>query len=613
MTDAWTHRTLSEPETAALTVVSSGPRNLRRDLYKFADFVRKNTVKRTYRENLIPKAVAKRLARILSDPEEETFVEENGQGLWTEIVGSTAKALGIVQYSEDGVYAGFASENKSYPDNYIQIVEPAWAEYCQAAPAEKETRILKAIAGMAGNEFFHCPDLVHLDCFPRHDGTRGPATRMNLPVIRRALFEMLAELPPGAWIEFRDFVEMVRHRAPDLILGPETCGPNPESARKLREWEYENKYRKKSAKQTPRPAIILEDRYCNFREYEPRPEAPDQYFHAMSYEQLAVSSPNGFHRVEGRYLERFLCQGPFLAGFVDLAFLPGEDRRGQETIPSFERLRAFRPAPRLRLAVRKDRSLNGVNLTVLPSFEIVVDAPSYPDEQLSLLEPYTVIEYEDAHLHRLRLDRKKVVAFTASQPADAPRARDVLARLSKNPLPENVRHELEAWTGHAEKLTFFDSCGFVELRGDAEHAERIERMLKPYVVERLETGLVVRTPDLVRQALEEELIFPLGVGHAGDAFCAPEGLFRMAAESRTVSEQARKAGDSREKTTVATEDLAGFRSANPKLLKALAEILKPVADPCHIVEGSLLVIPAAVLPAARKALRTLSERFDVEG
>ena len=55
-------------DVAPLNVATELP-DLRRDLHVFVDYVRAREVKRSHRENALSKADAKRLARLMSDPD----------------------------------------------------------------------------------------------------------------------------------------------------------------------------------------------------------------------------------------------------------------------------------------------------------------------------------------------------------------------------------------------------------------------------------------------------------------------------------------------------------------------------------------------------------------
>ena len=55
-------------DVAALDVATELP-DLRRDLHVFVDYVRARKVKRSHRGNMLSKADAKRLARLVSDPD----------------------------------------------------------------------------------------------------------------------------------------------------------------------------------------------------------------------------------------------------------------------------------------------------------------------------------------------------------------------------------------------------------------------------------------------------------------------------------------------------------------------------------------------------------------
>jgi hypothetical protein len=98
---------------------------------------------------------------------------------------------------------------------------------------------------------------------------------MELAPIRRGLIGILGGLDAEVWYGMRDFVDLVRERAP------------------------------------PKPKVTLEDIYVNFREASPKTPYDAR-------DQLTSRTSDAFHRVEGRYIAWFLEEAPYLAGFVDL-------------------------------------------------------------------------------------------------------------------------------------------------------------------------------------------------------------------------------------------------------------------------------------------------------
>ena len=81
--------------------------DLRRDLHVFVDYVRAREVKRSHRGNMLSKADAKRLARLLSDKEAVREVDEEGSSAWIDFVDDIALELGFVHYDTKGQYAGY--------------------------------------------------------------------------------------------------------------------------------------------------------------------------------------------------------------------------------------------------------------------------------------------------------------------------------------------------------------------------------------------------------------------------------------------------------------------------------------------------------------------------
>src|SRR4051795_8416329 len=111
---------LEPADVAPLDVVTALP-DLRRDLHVFVDFVRARKVKRSHRGNALSKADAKRLAKLLSDPDAVREVDEEGSSAWIDFVDDLALRLGFVRYDTEGQYAGYTSQEASFPDNYIEL------------------------------------------------------------------------------------------------------------------------------------------------------------------------------------------------------------------------------------------------------------------------------------------------------------------------------------------------------------------------------------------------------------------------------------------------------------------------------------------------------------
>ena len=597
-------RTLAEADVAGLTIHRAGAVDIRRDIYQVITFIRANGLTRSYRENNIPKTSARKLAKLVSYASEADHVETEGLGYWSDTVLDIARSLGLCTYDVEGSYAGYTSSEPSFPDNVVEVDEDAWQAWMSSPAHVTERRILSALTETWPSELFHYATLLATEPFSAFGSATGPASRMKLPAIRSKLLELLSELPPDRWVETSSFVEQLRRAAPTLILDPATRQPTYESRTALDRWEWNwgkrATHRKKGETPPPKPAIELEDIYCNFKEV-----SASEGRWSSKGTQITSKDPNAFARVEGRYIEWFLCEIPYLSNFVDLAYRPDSDPHGTDLLPRFERLRAFRVTPRLRQVLAGDPSLDRIQVTALPNFEIVIDAASYPCRAVSALAPITKLLVEDGPVIRMRIDRKTVIKRAAESP-DAPSAGQILKDLCGGRLPGNVATEIDAWEGHAEKLTLYEAHGLVELTGDETLRKRAAAALGSLVEEQCGSGfLVVGDADKAFRSLYGGDLVPRRVDHPSHALLGAAAPPTKRARTKKVAKP-RIAGELR------SEDLVGYRSTEPALLAALRDELS-AADVGYLLAdgGFLLLFPSASLPKVRAAIRRLSERFDV--
>jgi hypothetical protein len=603
--------TLSPQQIESRRILKAAPVNLRRDLYQFIRFVQTSGITRSHRENLIPKTVARRLAKLLSYPEEAKMVEQEGCGYWSDFISRLALEMELVSFATKGVYQGYSSSEPVFPDNDISAEEKEWKAYLNKSACQKEKAILDGVLRIVRNEFFHEGTLVKLNVFDTWGCGIGPASRMQLPQIRRRLLELLSGLEAEKWHDMRDTVRWLQQLAPATILDPATRDPAQKPRPPLQDWEWANQG-KTAERRTPPPALRYEDIYSNFRECDPK-DLDHGYFPHNKARQLTSRSPEVFHHVEGRYFEWFLREVPYLAGFVELAYRNEDDSHGKDIVPPLEQLYAFRLTPRFFQVMNSDPVLDRVNLNVLPNYEIVIDAPSYPDRHLEVLSPYTVFLEEDGPIHRLRLDRKKVVETAAANPRAKP-ADQVLREFSGKPLPGNVASELESWTGHAEKLTIYEGMGLLELRGDEAHRRQILSDLGNLAQESAHgKWVVVSKPAQAFDILEGNSRVPIRIAHPELHFSSQAGTLGHCAAPAASAQRPVPARPRPVKASLHQEDLVGYRCSHPALLAALHEALQGETSLCMMAGEDLLIVSASTLPKLRAALRRLSDRFEVDG
>src|SRR5690242_9139682 len=131
-------------DVSRLDVAADLP-DLRRDLHVFVDYVRAREVKRSHRGNALGKGDAKRLARLLSDRDAVREVDEEGSSAWIDFVDDVALQLRFVNYNTQGQYAGYTSQEPSFPDNYIDSRAKAYEQFLALKAADQEARLLKML------------------------------------------------------------------------------------------------------------------------------------------------------------------------------------------------------------------------------------------------------------------------------------------------------------------------------------------------------------------------------------------------------------------------------------------------------------------------------------
>ena len=236
-------------------------------------------------------------------------------------------------------------------------------------------------------------------------------------------------------------------------------------------------------------------RYGNFH------ESKDRWGHEIDIHE---GDEDGFERVEGRYVERFLEGIPLVLRYVDVAYAPKPPRA---IYPSLGCLKAFRVSDRLRRAL--EGRIAEPRVTVTPNFDVHVIAETYPAGILVPACPALRNGFA-RHVHRLEAEKQKVAAARAASP-DLDAA-GLLQALGGGELPANIVHELSAWSEHGEKFVLYADCAVLETDQDLPAAD-------PFTVERVAPGIrLVHSPDKLFDELERRELMPLRIKHGDQAF-----------------------------------------------------------------------------------------------
>jgi len=449
--------------------VVSNRHDLRRDLHRYVQYVDGRNIKRSYRTNELPAADIKRLGQLLNiDPAEEAaaaFRYGAEASTWIDYVDGLALMMGFVSYDTKGSYRGYSSSEPSFPDNFVVFNREAYRKFLALPLAEQERKLFDTLVrgySSSYNEFYQYSILGRLDRFPMWGSAVGVMPTLNFAGIRRFLFDLLQSCEAGVWYSTASLIAFLKAQHPYFLI---PADPKiPRSGR-------------------------FEGRYGNFFE--------DQY----AKEPIPNHVKDGFERVEGRYVERFLEGIPLTLGYVEVAY--------QETPRAFPmkgRLAAFRLHERFLQAMRGD--IPQPRVVVQPNFEIFVESAFYPAYVVERLSHLAEVVKEDTATLVLKLQKQKVAAQAAAN--DAFDVIDLLKTLTGSHVPQNVAIELQEWVGQADVFTLYAGVGLLE------SADPISG-IKPYIIEQISERLsLIRQPQKARAQLQSSGKVVMYVRHADD-------------------------------------------------------------------------------------------------
>jgi len=414
--------------------------DLRRDIHTFVAYASTRSIKRSSRTNELPRADAKKLLQLLHPPtlnaetlrayDDYYFQYAQVAEGWIYYVDSIARGLGFVDYAIDGKYASYSSQSPSYQENYITWDAAIYKKFLTLPVTEQERALREMLINAydySRNEFFAKDMLSRLKRFPAFGSAVGVMPTLNFAEARRFLLGLLKTCTPGIWYSTASLVKYLKmhHR---FFLIPEKI-------------------------KADRFGRLPDKRYSNFYEEEfTRVPIPDD-------------APDGFERVEGRYVERFLEAIPLMLGYVDVAYV----RPPFTSKFPVGALKAFRVTDRLYHALRDN--FPEPKVTVQPNFEIYIESLLYPAAPMYHLTPLTDVVREDTTTTILRLQKQKVAAALANNP-DL-HVIQLLKSLSSKPLPQNIVVEMEEWSTHADAFTLYEGFDLIEFTGNPPNVGRI--------------------------------------------------------------------------------------------------------------------------------------------
>ena len=447
--------------------VFANPCDPRRDLHVFMDYVADRRIKRLHRDNRLAKTDATALAKLMTDPRAVDEINAHGDSDWVDYIDQLARALGFIDYDTKGEYAGYSSVEPSFPNNYIAVDTRAYERFLSAPLQARERRLLSTLLqGLQeeNNEFFQRSVFSRLRPFPIWGSATGVIPTLDFSKIRRFLLNVLQQCDSDVWYSTASLIQHLKAEHPFFLI-PKKPKFKHEGDRK-------------------------QDRYINFC------ESKDDWGREI---QITAEDADAFERVEGRYVERFIEGVPLIMGYVEVAYCRAEYKG---LFPDMGQLEAFRVEDRFLHAMAGE--IPAPKVTVQPNFELHVESEFYPAHVLSQLTPLADVVREETTI-TLKLRKKKVLTRLSND--DSLDVIALLQGLSRRELPQNIRIELEEWSGDSEVFTLHEKVALLEGDEDLPAADR-------FIVESISPTIrIVRSPDRLFTALEKEQLVPLRVKH----------------------------------------------------------------------------------------------------
>lgn len=555
------------------------PRDLRKDLMVFMDYVEQKEIKRTYRNNHLPKTDYKRLAKLMQyDLTDDLAGLKEGWGVpWIDFVDEVALKLKFISYDTEGEYAGYSSSAPSFRNNYIQLVEGKWQRFLELPALLQEQHLIELYRKpytYNNNELIKTSIHSWLDPFNGRGCATATLPLLNFALSRSDLMKVLQEqTEAGQWYTIADLTAYMKKHKPWFLI------PKKVQAEEKNIWNRKKKN------------IVTYKRYQNF--YETDPDS-----HWVSYDNKPIDDddPKGFEKVEGRFIERFLESFVFTLGYVDLAYLQDYTPK---VSPSIGHLQAFRFHPVFYQIMKKQPILPKV--TIQPNFEIYIESPIYPIHLMNQLWSLTNVVKEDRQII-VKLNKSKVLNELVETPDF-----DIikfLRGLSDRPIPQNILMELTEWGNKTEAFILYEGYGIYE-------GAKNNTLINDYKVTQITPTIsIVQNPLLLLKKLEHDEQVPLGITHDSAAFRPLPTVAKSIFPKEVQTKKAAK--PTKVKASIIRQEEVMYTIANTDLFQQLlAQLLKAKCSITIDKAKQQIRFLKTQEPAIKKIVQTLKNQFTI--
>lgn len=543
--------------------IYTNPHDVRRDLAKYIQYISTHSVKRMYRNNEIPSADQKRLSQLLGVSGEDS----TGIYSWVEVIDELALNLGFVSYDTEGEYVGYTSSEPSYPNNFIEFQQEAYERFFELSLLKQEQFIFNKLVDKfdySNNEFILRSFVGQLDTFSQWGSANGILPSINFAQGRRFLFNFLAQnCEAGVWYSTLSLVATLKKTAPYFLI--------PEKPRTARSGLSNGRY-----------ASLHEKEIAGFND-----------------EGIPETAPDGFERVEGRYIERFLEGIPLLLGYLEVAYTKNQSAK----FLALNQLQAFSLNERFSQLMKGD--IPQPTLIVQPNFEMYVVSSFYPVKLINQLSAIAEVVKDETPTLLLKLQKQKVASYVAEH--DKANVIKLLESLSGVPLPQNVAYDLKAWSGQAEVFTLYDGFGLLE----GTLPPSLSTSVLHKVAQTISDNLALITwPEELQKVLQANNVVTILVRHENNNL----RLLPERAQTLFVSENTAPLPEKSptQKITIKQEPLLKLYLPSDKIWEQVRKALLNASCPVEAdKEKRTLTIKSSHEPILKQALETLKSEYNI--
>ncbi len=556
----------NEPDKELSTY--SNHNDLRHDLHAYVEYVQNRDVKRLHRSNELNKSDSKRLAKLMTDSSLVESVKAHGFSNWIYYVDELALLFKFVNYDTEGIYAGYTSREPSFPDNYIEVNTISYEKFIDLPLIEQEKKLFDVLVksyAYDDNEFFYTSVLGRLSGFSTRGSAIGVIPGLDFAEARRFLFEILQSCTPGVWYTTSSLIQYLKEHHPFFLIPK-----NP---------KYEHEFYAKAG------------RYGNFHETKGRWSMGTK---------ISESDTDAFERVEGRYVERFLEGLPLILGYIEVAYSKTEYKG---CMPEMNQLQAFRVNDKF-LHVMSGEIIEP-KVTVQPNFEMHVESEIYPVQILSQLTKLADVVANDK-TSILKLQKKKVLTqLSMRENFDVIK---FLENISGQELPQNVRIELEEWTGASEAFTLYENAVLLE---GSKNLPKIDQ----FTIESISPTIrIVHSPERLFTHLEQKELIPFHVKHRHSTITLlPSGARTVFPKPDLNLLKAKQKAKTKKPVTIKREVQITFHFPAKTLMEEFRKGLMAARCPVAADWGKLsLSFSSQYEPEVKKVSKSLKQDYTIK-